>query len=447
MAPRTTKKSKLRRWLFIILLILAAGTGWHFWRQHQQREVPIQVTVDKVTRRDITENVIATGRLHPVTKVVINPEVAGEIVLLPVKEGQAVKQGDLLVRIKADTYMASRDLAKASYDSSQAQLSLSEANRDKAKTDYERAKGLFGDKLISEAEFLTAENAFEVASASARAAEHGVEQAKARLDQAEEDLAKTKIVAPIDGTIVQLRSEQGERVVGTSLMSGTEIMTVAQLDLMEARVEVGEMDVVMIAIGQKARIEVDAFQDDAFAGEVTEIANASNTAQMSNNPGSGGGGQGQEATKFQVKIRLRDKEIAFRPGMSVTAYIETRSVEAVLSVPLQSVTARITTPAPGDKPEDDPVEEPIEPAAQKKRERKKRVQEVVFVVEGNRAKQVDVTSGISDDDFVEIVDGLEEGQEVVTGNYRAINRDLKDGALIEREVGEPSTTKENSAGQ
>jgi len=360
-----------------------------------------------------------------VTKVVINPKVAGEIVELPVKEGQQVKEGNLLLKIRPDNYVASRNLAEASHNSSLANLKLSEANLEKAKADFKRIEAMHGDKLISVADFLAGRNGFQVASASYESAQHGVEQAKAALDQADEDLAKTTIVAPIDGTITQLRSEKGERVVGTSLMAGTEIMTVAQLETMEARVEVGEIDVVSIKIGQKARLEVDAFGDDEFTGEVTEIANASNNSGT----GATAAASQQSATKFQVKIRVAEKE-AFRPGMSVTAYIETRSVADVLTVPLQSVTTRAKDDDT-EKKDDDAEEEDIVPVRRKKG--KKKAQEVVFIVEGDRVKSVPVERGISDDDYVQIKSGLEVGQRVVSGSYRAINRDLKDKALIELE--------------
>ena len=388
-----------------------------------------------MAKRDLTESVVATGNIQPVTKVVINPEVAGEIVELPVKEGQKVKEGDLLLKIRPDNYVASRNLAEASYNSSLSQLKLTEANLEKAKADFMRTEAMYGDKLISEAEFLSGRNAFQVASASAESAQHGVEQAKASLDQADEDLAKTTIVAPIDGTITQLRSEKGERVVGTSLMAGTEIMTVAQLETIEARVEVGEIDVVEIKLGQKARLEADAFPKEEFTGEVTEIANASNNSSSSSTGAAVAAAQTQSATKFQVKIRVNEKE-AFRPGMSVTAYIETRSVKDVLTVPLQSVTTRakvLDADKDKDKDKDREKDGDDEAPAAKKKEKKK-AEEIVFVREGDRVKKVPVERGISDDDYVEIKSGLALDQEVVSGSFRAINRDLKDNGLVELET-------------
>ncbi len=427
---RPQKKRRRKRWILIIVILALLGGGGHYWREQKKKEKPISVQTEVVKRRDITESVVATGRIHPVTKVVINPEVAGEIVKLPVREGQAVKEGEVLVKIREDNYLASRDLAEANYQSSLASLKLSKANLDKAKADFDRTEGLYNNKLISEAEFQSGKTAWEVAQASYENAEHGVARAEASFDLAKEDLAKTTIVAPIDGTVVQLRSEKGERVVGTSLMAGTEIMTVAQLDQMEARVEVGEVDVVLIKVGQNVRLEADAFRAEEFTGVVSEIANASNTAAMSNAAASMV--SSQEATKFQVKVRVNEKA-GFRPGMSVTAYIETRSVTDVLSVPLQSVTTRALKGEEDKKSEEsssaDEDDEDLKP--KKKRDTAKKVDELVFIVESDRVKRQSVEQGISDDDYVEIKSGLEEDQVVVSGSYRAIHRELKDGSLVD----------------
>lgn len=417
------KKRKSKRWIIIILLLASLGGGGYYWRQHKKKERPLDIQVAKVERQDITESVVATGRIQPVTKVVINPEVAGEIVDLPVSEGQKVKAGEVIVKIREDNYLASLELADANYQSALANLKLSQANLDQAKTDFERTRGLFEGKLISEAEFLSGQTAWAVAQASHENAQHGVSRAKASLDLAKEDLQKTTIVAPIDGTVTLLRSEKGERVVGTSLMAGTEIMTVAQLDEMEARVEVGEVDVVLIKVGQKVRLEADAFRAEEFSGVVSEIANASNNAAMSN--AAAARASSQEATKFQVKVRVNEN-VGFRPGMSVTAYIETRSVENVLSVPLQSVTTR--APVKPEKEDEDDEDDGLR--SSKKPKEEKKVDEIVFVHDGDRVKRREVEQGISNDEFVEIKSGLEEGESIVSGSYRAIHRELNDGSLV-----------------
>jgi len=252
-------------------------------------------------------------------------------------------------------------------------------------------------------------------------------------------LSKTTIYSPTEGTVTKLKSQRGERVVGTAMMAGTEIMTIAQLDDMEARVEIGEIDVVLIALGQKARLEVDAFRegDRKFTGIVTEIANAAKST---------GVGTQQEATKFEVKIRVQEKEI-FRPGMSVTAEVETRYRTNVLTVPIQSVTTRMPKSesktnqvAGGSNGDPKPKGEPTNSAARKKDEARKPI-EVVFLSADGKAKQTLVKRGISDESFVEIVEGLTEGQEVVSGGYKAINRELEDGKLIKVGTATPEAEK------
>ncbi|NDB77615.1 MAG: HlyD family efflux transporter periplasmic adaptor subunit, partial [Verrucomicrobia bacterium] len=254
-------------------------------------------------------------------------------------------------------------------------------------------------------------------------AQHQTEVAKAALDRSLDDLAKTVIVSPLDGTISKLNSQKGERVVGTATMAGTEVMAIADLETMEARVDIGEGDIVLIQVGQIARLEVDSFRDRKFTGEVTEIAN---TAKAS------GLGTQQEATKFEVRIRVKEKEI-FRPGMSVTAEVETRYRTNVLCVPIQSVTTRLPKSAQEKeakaKAEKADAKETYSVAAKKKDEPAKPI-EVIFQRTGETVKQVPVKRGISDDNFVEIIEGVTEGAEVISGGFKAINRELEDGKQI-----------------
>jgi HlyD family secretion protein len=366
--------------------------------------------------------------------VVINPEVSGEIVELPVKEGQPVKRGDLLVQIKQDNYQASRTSAEANYRSALAGKNLAQANLTKAETEFKRIRELNEKKLVSESQFTDAQAAVEVAQAAFETSCHQADQAKAFLVRAEDDLAKTTIKAPMDGTVTRLKSQKGERVVGTALMSGTEIMTIANLEEMEARVDIGEVDVILIQLGQKARLEVDAYRDRKFTGVVTEIANAAkgSSASMSMSSSS------QEATKFEVKIRVEEKE-AFRPGMSVTAYVETRSRTNVLAVPIQSVTTRLPKKPEGKGTNQTNTVQAAattnatniaKPGEGKKAGDAPKPIEVVFIVAGDHVKMVPVKRGIGDDSYVEITEGLNEGQEVVSGGYKAINRDLEDGKKI-----------------
>src|SRR5687768_3687677 len=311
--PKSKKRGRIIIGVCVLLAVGAVGAFMGFKR----RDVAIAVQFDKVVRRDITEIVVANGRIQPVVQVVINPEVSGEIIDLPVKEGQQVKKGDLLLKIKPDNYIAQRNSMEANHLSALANKNLARANMEKAELEFARVKRL-GNQVVSESDFLTAKTSFDVAKASYETASHQADQAAAGLARATDDLSKTTIVSPIDGTVCKLRSQLGERVVGTAMMAGTEVLTVANLNDMEARVDIGESDVVLIALGQNTRLEVEAFRNRKFKGVVTEIANASKT------PGPGGQGQmsssAQEATKFEVKIRIQEKE-TFRPGMTVTAEI------------------------------------------------------------------------------------------------------------------------------
>ncbi|MBI2947907.1 MAG: efflux RND transporter periplasmic adaptor subunit [Verrucomicrobia bacterium] len=348
--PKTKKRKKIIAFSAIGVIAIAVAVVIFI----RKREKPISVQTDKAARRNITELVVANGRIHPVLQVKISPEVSGEIIELPVKEGQQVKKGDLLLRIKPDFYVANVNQAEASYRSSLADKGTSEANLIKAEAEFKRNEELFQRKLISESVFFEVKAAYEIAKATLQSATHRVEMSNAMLARVKEELAKTTIRSPLTGTVSKLNSELGERVVGTAQMAGTEVMTVADLNEMEARVDVGEIDVPLIAYGQKARLEVDAFKDRKFSGTVTEIANSSKGMGLPG-MGGGGGGQQQEGTRFEVKVRIQDKE-TFRPGMSVTAEIETRSRTNVLTVPIQSVAVRLpkdakTGPNPGGKNE------------------------------------------------------------------------------------------------
>ena len=311
---------------------------------------------------------------------------------------------------------------------------LAAANLKKAELEFRRNESLYQGNLISEVMYVEYQTLLEVARAQLESATHQVAVAKAALDRAEEELAKTTIYSPLDGTVSQLNSELGERVVGTAMMTGTEIMTVADLEQMEARVDIGEIDVPLIALEQRATLEVDAFRDRKFEGQVSEIGNSAKGL------GAGGGGQSQEGTKFEVRIRVTDRE-AFRPGMTVTAEIETRYRTNVLTVPIQSVTTRPAKPAEGEAPagtnETENAAGTLEAAGSaskppKKSEEKPKHDEVVFVAEGDQVKLVAVKRGISDEDYTEIEEGVEEGQEVVSGGYKAISRELEDGKKIQR---------------
>jgi HlyD family secretion protein len=438
---------KKRKKVLIFSIIGLVLAGLALKAVFGKKEPVTTVQTDKVTRRNLTELVLANGRIQPVVQVVISPEVAGEIVALPVKEGDRVKKGDLLVQIKPDNYQASRNSAEASYKSALANKTLAQAELEKAESEYKRNLELYENKLVSDSVFLEYKTAYEVARLRCQTASHQADQAKFALDKAIDDLSKTTIVSPIDGVVVRLQSQLGERVLGTSFNKGTEIMTVADLTEMEARVDVGEMDVVLMRPGQTARLEVDAFKDRKFNGTVTQVANSSKASSLTSMSSS----QSQEATKFEVRIRLNEKE-EFRPGMSVSAEIETRYRTNVLTVPMASVTARPPKKNDDKNAGQNSAKEGGTNAAagttagtnanssaatngaasDKKSKDASKPIEVVFAVKGDHAKMMPVKIGICDDSYWEITEGLTEGQEIVSGGFKAISRDLADGKRIRK---------------
>ena len=440
-------KPKKRRKIIIFSVIGLVLVALVLVAVFKKRAPAITVQTETVSRHSLTNIVVANGKIQPVVQVTISPEVSGEIIELPVKEGQPVKKGDLLVKINPDIYVAALNQTKANFESSLAAKASAEANLEKAEADYHRNQELFNRKLLSESDYIGFKSARNVAKAQLDSADDQVNVAKAGVDSAKEQLAKTTIVSPLDGTISKLNSQLGERVLGTVQNAGTEIMVISDLNQMEARVDIGEMDVVGIAPGQRAWLEVDAFKDRKFGGVVTDVASSS---KDSNLPAgySSGSSQSQEATKFQVRIRLSDKE-AFRPGMSVSADIETSYRTNVLTVPLASVATRPPTPKKMDpaksKGTNSSASTNIAAAkdtnaasgtnavasAAKNKESAKSV-DVVFVVEGDHVKAVPVKIGICDDNYWEITDGLTNGEEIVSGGYRAISRDLNDGTKIKK---------------
>jgi HlyD family secretion protein len=396
------KKSKKKLFIFsgiglvLVVLVVLVVLG-------SKKEPVISVQTERVARRTITQTVTATGKIYPEVQVIITPEVSGEIIELPVKEGQPVRKGEVLLKIKPDYYVAIRDQSAAGLASAQASLSKSEA-------DFRRINELFGKGLVSQSELDQAQAQFQIAKA-----QH--EQAEANLKQANENLRKTVIYSPMEGTVSQLKVEIGERVLGTSQFQGTTVMTIADLLRMEARVDVGENDVVLISVGDTSRIDVDAFGGRKFTGVVYEIANTAKTKGL---------GTQEEVTNFEVKIRILDKDVSLRPGMSMTATIETETKDDVLSVPIQSVTAR----APKDEKSMQGAEGEASIPAQRGKQKKEVPKEVVFVVDDGVAKMVQVKRGIANDQYVEVIEGIEEGKEVVSGSYKAISRDLEDGSKI-----------------
>ena len=400
------KKSKKRIIIVSVIAFVLIGLALVVFLGSKKDPI-LPVTVEKVSRRTITQVVTATGKIQPEVQVKISPEVSGEIVALPVKEGDRVKKGDILLKIKPDVYVAQRDQYSAMLQQTKAQLSKSEP-------DFKRIESLFKKGLASESDFDQARSAYEASTAS-------YAQARASLDQAEENLRKTTVLSPMDGTVSQLNSEKGERVLGTQQFQGTDVMTIADLSRMEARVDVSENDVILVSIGDTARIAVDAFPGRKFNAVVYEIANTAKST---------GTGTQEEVTNFQVKIRITDRSVIFRPGMSMTGDIETEPKQDVLAVPIQCVTTRMPKIEMKEGETDGQRGQVVAATTSAKQKVDNKPKEIVFVVDNGVAKALTVKRGISNDSYVEITDGLTEGAEVVAGSYKAINRDLEDGAKV-----------------
>ncbi len=409
MANGNGKKSRKKIIIFSVIGVVLIGLAALVFLG-SKRETIITVQTEKVTRRNITQIVSATGKIQPETQVKINAEVSGEIIDLPVKEGQLVKRGQLLVRIKPDAY-------KAQLEQSEASLKMSQAGLAKAEADFKRVEGLYAKQLASDADM-------DAAKATLQSAKAQNDQSVSSVNQARDTYAKTTIYSPMDGIVSQLISELGERVSGSTFTLGTQIMTIADLSKMEARVDVGENDIVMVAIGDTSRIQVDAFPNETFVGTVSRIANTATTT---------GAGTQSEVTNFEVRVSILGADtVQFRPGMSMNADIETESHANVFAVPIQSVTVRMPKMAEmkgGEAPKEGEAQ--LNTGKSKKKEKEEdKLAEIVFVVSDGKAKAVKVKRGISNDTYVEITQGVKEGDEVVSGPFKAINKDLEDGSIV-----------------
>lgn len=397
--------------LLLVIVVLAIASGG--------KEEVITVQTEKVTRKTITSIVQATGKIQPEVKVKISPEVSGEIIELPIKEGEQVKRGQLLARIKPTTFEAAYEQGMASLNASKARMEQSRANLITAKASFARAKELRAKNLIAASDFEQAEAQYQVAEATLNAANYEIKATESQLKQLSESLRKTAVLAPMNGVVTQLISELGETVVGTSQFSGTEMMTVSDLNVMNAEVEVDENDVVNIQIGDKANITIDAFPDRTFRGTVVEIANSAKLK---------GVGTQEQSTNFEVKIRLDDFSGAdLRPGMSCISKIETETKENVMAVPMIAVTRR-------DKGTDTTKKDIGT------------VPTVIFINENGKAKMVPVKTGLSDNSYVEVISGLKGDEEVIKGNYRAVSKELEDKKAIkvDNKATKTETTKSES---
>ena len=431
--------------LFVILIIVVVIVK-------SQRNEGIKVTAEKVTKRTIIQNVSANGKIQPEKDIKISPYISGEVVELTVKEGDRVKAGDLLAKIDPEIYKSALDQSTASLNSQRAneanahaRLAQMKAQFENAKTTFERQQKLFDQHVVSQADYDQAKSAYEVAKAQVEASEQDinasgflVKSSEAALKRAHDDLSRTSVFSPNDGTVSKLSVEKGERVTGASqFSSGTEIMTIANLNEMEAQVEVNENDIVRVKLGDTALIEVDAYLNRKFKGIVTEIATSANSTGTSID----------QVTNFNVKIHIvkdsykdlmdnqRPDYSPFRPGMTTTVEIQTETAKDALSIPIQAITTRMAQDsldkynAKGVKKQDN-GEDQMEIVSAKKKTGE--IQECVFVLENGTAKKVNVKSGIQDNTYIQVLSGLKNGTEVITGPFSAISKTLKDKDKVKK---------------
>ncbi len=447
--------------LLIIVLIIAKSVGWI------GKDEGIKVETQKVTTLTIIEKVSASGKIQPVTEVKISSDVSGEIVEMPVKEGDSVTKGQLLLKIRPDNYISMLDqmvaalnTAKAQLAQSRSRLAQAEAQHVRGKLEFDRQKKLYDQKVISDADFEQASANYQVvlqdlvsAKENVDASRFGVESANARVSEARENLRRTSIYAPMSGTVSKQSVELGERVVGTIQMTGTEMLRIANLNEMEVRVNVNENDIVRVVLGDTADVEVDAYSSNnqKFKGIVTSIANTAKDALTMD-----------AITEFEVRIRILnqsykhlmtdDSKSPFRPGMTASVDILTEIKSGIKGVPLAAVTTRTSEQIKAmadkkekkDKEEKEPENEDEQPETKAKSSKKEEeLKEVVFVLSGEDQKEVvikEVTTGISDFEHIEIISGLNEGDEVVSGPFLAVSKLLKQGSKVKIDSKSESST-------
>ena len=429
-------KKKSRRTLIIVLISLAVvAIVAVVVAAKRKGEPPIPVTVEKAVVKTITHLVTATGKVQPEVEVKISPEVSGELIEIPVVEGQSIKKGDLIVRIKPDTYQAQLEQQQAALSSAKATSVLSHARLTKAEQDFKQSQELYTKKLVSEADFTAAKTNFDVAAADFDSSVAQIRRTEGLLNQFQDQLSKTTIYSPVDGTISSLTSEVGERVVGTGQFNGTEIMRIANLANMEVRVKVNENDIINVKKGDHTVVTVDAFPGRKFIGTVNEISSSAITTGAQ----SAASSASDDVTNFLVKISIKAPEAQLRPGMSATVDIETQTVENVVAVPIQSVTVRAEGGKTAEELQQAKAKEAkersgndLEVASERQDARKNRdlLQRVVFIKSGDTVKQRKVETGIADNSLIEVKSGVKAGEEVVSGSYAAISRRLKDDSKV-----------------
>jgi HlyD family secretion protein len=438
--------NKSLKWILIIVGVLAVlFVGAKMLGG--QSKTGTKVTAEKAQKRTIIETVNASGKVYPEVEVKISPDISGEIVELNVQEGDSVKKGQALARIYADIYSSQRDEAAARVTQSQATVANSEASinalkaqLDQAKLTYDRYKGLHDEKVISDAEFeqyqtqyRTAQSQYNAAQQNIRSLRAASQSTRTSLEAANKNLSRTVLVSPMNGVISSLTVKKGERVAGNSFALGTEMMRVAEMDVMEVRVDVGENDIVKVSIGDSADIEVEAYNNRKFKGVVTQIASSTKTTQSATG----------DVTNYEVRIRIdpssysdlinpsKSRKFPFRPGMNASADIKTKRKDNVASVPIASVAARVKGSDKSVADEKKEKEKGKDPNAEEVSISGDELEEVVFVIkqDGTVEKRT-VTTGIQDMNYIEITTGLKEGEQIVTAPFDAVNKTMKSGDKV-----------------
>lgn len=422
---RKRKKKRTGLILTLLGLVVVAVVAVAMMMRGKGAEA-IEVETQKVTTRTILQSVTATGVVDPETQVKISPEVSGEIVFLGAQEGEAVQKGQVLVRINPEAMAAQLDEAQAGISAAQARVAQARASLMRNEQELARVRQLFEKKLATQQDLETSEAQLNISQAEQDAARYQAQQAQAAARRVRESLSKTTIVSPISGVVTKLNSKIGEKVVGAIQMTGTEIMTVADLSVIEAVVDVSETDVVQVSIGDTAEVEVDALPNQKFPAVVSRIANS---------PKQSGIGTQEQLTNFEVRLRFIAPDHRFRPGMTALATIHTDRKWNVISVPIQSVTTRAKEETEEGKQEEE-EDVVVTNKALEKTQRDDRPEPIVFVREGNIVRARKVETGIRDDQNIEITSGLKAGEIVVSGTYKAITKDLKDSTLVKDKVKE-----------
>ncbi|GAA3508693.1 efflux RND transporter periplasmic adaptor subunit [Aquimarina addita] len=410
----------------IITLVVGKKAGW-FGDNGNAKEIELSV-IEKI---EIIETVSATGKIQPEVEVKLSSEVSGEIIELEVREGQEIKKGDVLIRINPDIIQSGLNRSQATLENVRASLEQAAASLKESKLSYDRNKGLFEKGVISKAEWDRSVSAYEVAEASKKSAYYNVRSAQATVNEAKDNLSRTTIYAPMNGTISKLSVELGERVVGTQQMAGTEIMRVANLKNMEVEVDVNENDIVKVAVGDSTIVEVDAYLKKEFKGQVTEIANSAETSLSAD-----------QVTNFKVKVRILESSYAdllidkaanyspFRPGMTATVDIITNRKQQIIGVPISAIVIKNDTISK----EKGTAGKVVSNTADKKFE-------CVFVKEGEKAALRVIKTGIQDDSHIEITEGLEVGEEVIIGPYNVVTKTLEAGDKVIVKSGKEKVSK------